>query len=669
MRSIKKVFAVFFAIMAVMLMNTAVWAAVYINGDTLYLKGSVTVSEVQNYKSNASVKIIAVDSTGATFPKGSSGMFKGFSYVEQINIKNANTKNTEKMKSMFEDCQNLTSLNISGLNTSKVTDMSYMFKNCAKLTAVTGLISLNTSNVIEMNSMFEGCKSLTSLVLSGFNTSNASSMNSMFNNCSSLTTLNVNKFDTRNVTNMRFMFANCSKLTTLDLSNFKTSNTTRMDYMFAYCTNLTNVDISGFDTSNVTAFGCMFDSCKNLISVDVSGFDTSSATSMYHMFYVCENLASLDVSKFDTSNVTNMEGMFDYCKKITLLDVSKFDTSNVTNMKQMFYGCENLTLLDLGSFDTSNVTNMQSMFYDCKNLTSLNLSSFNTSNVSNMDYMFGLCSNLYILELGSGFAKIETTSQLPVGSGWSRYKNGKWTKLTSSGSYMEITNSGHSFYIKGTNIKAVAFDTGIYPYTPDPQFIASGGKAAEPDMPANYMDLYVDGWYTDEDFGTAFDFNTAITEDMTLYAKWEQIDDTIIPQNDKTFVTYYGDDIVLNPPATISNASCIVYLNGDNIYSESTSYRITIPAKKIPANNIADVTYKYTNKVRTYTRNFYIRSVYKQGDIDGNGAVEKADAAMLLRHISDGQKITDTAVLDRADMDHNGNIDILDAIAILNIAA
>ncbi|EID85235.1 hypothetical protein MSI_12340 [Treponema sp. JC4] len=63
------------------------------------------------------------------------------------------------------------------------------------------------------------------------------------------------------------------------------------------------------------------------------------------------------------------------------------------------------------------------------------------------------------------------------------------------------------------------------------QKIESGKKASKPDNPtktATAANTYTfDNWYTSEDEGatlsdTAFDFDTAITKDITLYAKWAE---------------------------------------------------------------------------------------------------------------------------------------------------
>ena len=54
------------------------------------------------------------------------------------------------------------------------------------------------------------------------------------------------------------------------------------------------------------------------------------------------------------------------------------------------------------------------------------------------------------------------------------------------------------------------------------QTVDYGSKATKPDDPTKPGYKFVD-WYTDISYETKFDFSKAITEDWTLYAKWEQI--------------------------------------------------------------------------------------------------------------------------------------------------
>lgn len=65
----------------------------------------------------------------------------------------------------------------------------------------------------------------------------------------------------------------------------------------------------------------------------------------------------------------------------------------------------------------------------------------------------------------------------------------------------------------------VSFDTDGGTEIPD-QSIISGGKATKPADPTKTGYTF-EGWYEDELFTTAFDFTAAITEDTTIFAKFE----------------------------------------------------------------------------------------------------------------------------------------------------
>ena len=52
------------------------------------------------------------------------------------------------------------------------------------------------------------------------------------------------------------------------------------------------------------------------------------------------------------------------------------------------------------------------------------------------------------------------------------------------------------------------------------QVIVDGNKASEPDNPYKTGYRFA-GWFSDSEFNSAYDFNTPVNADMTLYAKWD----------------------------------------------------------------------------------------------------------------------------------------------------
>ena len=69
-----------------------------------------------------------------------------------------------------------------------------------------------------------------------------------------------------------------------------------------------------------------------------------------------------------------------------------------------------------------------------------------------------------------------------------------------------------------TQTYTVTFDSNGGTEVP-PQTVLEGEKATKPADPTTLSDEF-DGWYIDKNFDKEFDFNTPITGDMTLYAKW-----------------------------------------------------------------------------------------------------------------------------------------------------
>lgn len=72
----------------------------------------------------------------------------------------------------------------------------------------------------------------------------------------------------------------------------------------------------------------------------------------------------------------------------------------------------------------------------------------------------------------------------------------------------------------------VWFDTRVYGYISgsQSQIVQEGGYAYIPETPipyTEYSEYIFDGWYTDEECSNPFDFNSPITSNITLYAKWK----------------------------------------------------------------------------------------------------------------------------------------------------
>ena len=389
----------------------------YENGYLLFkpVPGKDTLSNNKgstSWKENYGEQIKAIGFTNTVYaPVDSDYLFSKYkenypvekSLLTELNYVEANKINTSKVISMikmFSGASSLTNLDVSKWDTSKVTNMRSMFSGVSSLTNL-DVSKWNTSNVNYMMSMFEGASSLTNLDVSKWNTSNVMDMVQMFWNASSLTNLDVSKWNTSNVTDMSSMFWNASSLTNLDVSKWNTSNVTNMVQMFSGASSLTNLDVSKWNTSKVTNMSSMFDGTNNLRNLDISKWNTSNVTDMSYMFNGASSLTNLDVSKWKTTNVTDMRNMFNRVNSLTDLDVSKWDTSNVTNMSGMFEDSSSLISLDVSKWNTSNVTDMLNMFKNTRNLRNLDVSKWNINNVTNIGGMFNGASSLTSLDISN----------------------------------------------------------------------------------------------------------------------------------------------------------------------------------------------------------------------------------------------------------------------------
>lgn len=87
----------------------------------------------------------------------------------------------------------------------------------------------------------------------------------------------------------------------------------------------------------------------------------------------------------------------------------------------------------------------------------------------------------------------------------------------------------------------VTFETGEGSDVDD-QIVNDGETATEPEDPT-WEGHTFEGWYVDEDCTIPYDFDTPVTEDITLYAKWEEI---VVPPEPTTYTVTFdlGDGTI-----------------------------------------------------------------------------------------------------------------------------
>ena len=139
------------------------------------------------------------------------------------------------------------------------------------------------------------------------------------------------------------------------------------------------------------------------------------------------------------------------------------------------------------------------------------------ADVSQYDY-WKFCSNL---SGGSFYKPVRTECHVSGGTfygGLTMEKNAKLSgKPMNTGS--ELTDKTNIPNPNGKPV-TVTYKYGELGGTYATQIVQAGEKAIEPDVPSRQGYRFTD-WYLDD---TKYDFNTAVTEDMTLTARWKDIE-------------------------------------------------------------------------------------------------------------------------------------------------
>ena len=498
--------------------------------DTLTNNGRM---DLPSWKEKYHDQIKAIGFTGKTYaPVNSSYLFEGDGnwYIFSKNL------------------SNLSYIDASKLDTSKVENMNSMFYGAE------GLMNLDigkwdTSKVTNMENMFFVAEGLTNLDIGKWNTSKVTDMTGMFSRASALTNLDIGKWDTRQVTKMRYMFNGAYSLTNLDIGKWDTSKVTDMTGMFSVASRLTNLDIGKWDTSKVTHMNSMFSGARSLTNLDIGKWDTSQVTNMEFMFSGARSLTNLDIGKWDTSKVTNMSAMFREASGLTNLDLSKWDTSKVTDMSDMFRGVS-VTNLDIGEWDTSQVTQMTSMFYEAENLMNLDVSKWDVSKVEDMRKMFSNTPNLVNVNTGENLKLIEALVEAKDENiRWIREDKtyGPYTSKELYEKYKANPSVLAGRWVLGNKWYTINFESG----TNEDLVSVTGINNKDLTLPTLTQDkpgYKFLGWSKTQDGEVVTDkVNLANPgETITLYAKWEKVNNITKQSKPIEIVTKYQEDDTLD---------------------------------------------------------------------------------------------------------------------------
>ena len=500
--------------------------------DTLTNNGRI---DLPSWKEKYHDQIKAIGFTGKTYaPVNSSYLFEG---------------DGDKWNNFPKNLSNLSYIDASKLDTSKVENMYSMFSRARGLTNL-DLSKWDTSKVTNMGGMFLSASGLTKLDIGNWNTGKVTNMGGMFSGASGLTKLDIGNWNTGKVTKMDWMFSSASGLTNLDIGKWDTSKVTSMVAMFEEARGLTNLDIGKWDTSKVTSMIAMFSEASGLTNLDIGKWDTSQVTNMRWMFKGASSLTNLEIGKWNTSQVTNMGEMFDEASGLTNLDIGNWDTSKVTNMRSMFSRARGLTSLDIGKWDTSQVEDMSDMFRYARGLTNLDVSKWDVSNVKYISDMFARTTNLVNVNTGENLKLIEELVE-------AKGDNIRWVRedktygpYTSKELYeMYKANpsalAGRWFLEKNSYTINFNSDTGE-------SIKALDSKTNEtitlPTLTQDKPGYKFLGWSKTQDGEVVTDrVNLANPgKTITLYAKWEKVNNITKQNKPIEIVTKYQEDDILD---------------------------------------------------------------------------------------------------------------------------
>ena len=378
-----------------------------------------------------------------------SGMFRGLSSLESIDLSQFHAPVAENLEDMFSSCSNLKSVDLSQLGAELVSNVSYMFYACSKLESV-DISGLANSNITKARNMFYLCTNLKTLDLTECRFDFLEDAAYMFYGCLELTTIYCNEDWSVNsiLTNDDNIFLDCSKLKGNRSTVYNSSKvnkvwarpdggagsegyfTTSETYAVVDGTVLTlyndfNKEENGgvtdwwsqsSITSSVTKI-IIDESCQNARPTNMSywfayfsqldsiiGLDnvnTGYVTNMSYLFFECHNLSYIDWNLADAKEVTDMSYMFGNCKVLNAVDLGNAATSaKLKSTSCMFFGCTALRSVRLGDdFITEGVTSMSYMFRDCNSLVTAPVERFDVQNVVHMDCMFENCTSLCNLDI------------------------------------------------------------------------------------------------------------------------------------------------------------------------------------------------------------------------------------------------------------------------------
>lgn len=293
------------------------------------------------------------------------------------------------------------------------------------------------------------------------------------------------------------------------LDHLDTEGTSNFKNAFANVTG--RVDGNDFTNWNVksgTGFEGMFKNSS--IDPNVGNWDTQNAQDMRSMFEGATS-ANPDVSKWNVKNVKKIDSMFNAAGKANP-DISKWNFGNLESMREAFYESR-LEKADLSKwkFTGAGLSNAADAFVNCDNLVYLKTPMGLTTT------MGGANSDFKVVRLEKGSPAAVEEETLNLGSDYTVNAGGRENvafNIYRKDAYVGVifdVNSGDRESFRNHEIAKIG-----------KSIRASGGVLPE-EKPQKNASTFK-GWSKDKNTqgDGEFNENEAITEDVTVYAIYEQ---------------------------------------------------------------------------------------------------------------------------------------------------